>query len=1007
MSEIPPKLVRIFISSPSDVAEEREAAAELIEQELAKRALFRERLKLDVFRHDDPHSDTPFLANRSAQASVEQRLRSGDAEIVVAILWARMGTPVCDPSDPEKILYQSGTGQEIEQALKAGRDVLVYFRRGQPPLPDCDDDVVEVLAQRKKVRGLRARLEQQGRGVNDYQDVGDFKRKLTQHLDQWLTGTCLADLAPVRQIPASPGPSWAADPYPGLRSFEPEEAPIFFGRNDETAELVRWVAEEGRPFVAVIGVSGSGKSSLLKAGLVPALPEWPSAIVRLIDAGGDPFRALAIRLEMHLPPSRRLAFRANPGEKLVKPGWIDKLLDEEPASTCLLIVIDQFEELLTAVAEDLGSRFVALLKALTEHHRVRIVVSVRADFLGALSRDETLARLLSGNSFVLHPPGAAALRAIIREPARLVGVAVEDSLIDELVEAARLEPGALPLLAFALARLYERREGQRLARPNMAGSTTLATILEDYTKKVEDFLPPEQSEALPRLFRHLVRVEDAGRRVAKRRCRAADIGDDTTLTALRDRLIEARLLTALDEAAEGVELAHEVLLRAWPSFHAWVAAYSAHLMVRDDVERLRADGAPRLEGWLLERALDLLEEAPEILDGAQDALVRRSRDEYDDFLRREANAVAERAASCITGGYCATAVALCLEVLPTTPRSRRPITSRALSTLYEAWRSLRERRVIEAGQGRVLAASFSPDGTLVVSAGFDGTVRLWHADGTGEPLILRGHEGRVLAASFSPDGTLVVSAGFGGTVRLWHADGSGEPLILSDHEGRVASFSPDGTLVVSAGFGGTVRLWHADGTGEPLILRGHEGSVWAASFSPDGTLVVSAGSDGTVRLWHADGTGEPLILSGHAGGVNAASFSPDGTRLVSAGSDGTVRLWHADGSGEPLILRGHEGEVHAVSFSPDGALVVSGSSDGTVRLWHAVGSGEPLILRDHEGGVNAASFSPDGRRVVSAGDDGTVRLWHADEPLISQGPRGWGKCRVVQPGRDAFGQRGR
>jgi hypothetical protein len=109
MSEPPPTLVRIFISSPRDVAEERKAAAELIEQELAKREAFRKPLKIDVFRYDDPHSDTPFLADRSAQGSVDQRLRSADAEIVVAILWARMGTPVRDPNDPGKILYQSGT----------------------------------------------------------------------------------------------------------------------------------------------------------------------------------------------------------------------------------------------------------------------------------------------------------------------------------------------------------------------------------------------------------------------------------------------------------------------------------------------------------------------------------------------------------------------------------------------------------------------------------------------------------------------------------------------------------------------------------------------------------------------------------------------------------------------------------------------------------------------------------------------------------------------------------
>ena len=561
MSELLPKFVRIFISSPSDVAEERKVAAELIEQELAKREAFRKPLKLDVFRYDDPHSDTPFFADRSAQASVDQRLQSADAEIIVAILWARMGTPVRDPGDPGKILYQSGTEQEVEEALKAGREVLVYFRHGPPPMPDNDDAVAEVLAQRNKVRAFRKRLQQLGRGVNDYQNIEDFGRRLEQHLDQRLTRIRDASLAPATQAPKQREPRWIGDPYPGLRSFEPEEAPIFFGRTQEVEELERWVAEEGRRFVAVIGASGSGKSSLVKAGLVPALPEWPCAIVRLTDAGGDPFCALAIRLEPLLPPARRPAFRSDPTNRLAELGWIDEVLQERPASANLLIVIDQFEELQTGVTESLRAWFVTTLKGLTTHHRVRIVATLRFDFLGALSRDETLARLFSGHSFVLHPPGAAALRAIIREPARLVGVAVDEALIDELAEAARLEPGALPLLAFALEWLYARREGQRLVRWDVAVSTTLGAILEDYTKEVEGKLEAEQCEALPRLFRHLVRVKDGGPDFAKRRCRPADIGDDASLIAVRDRLIEARLLTPLDDPGEGVELAHDTLIQ--------------------------------------------------------------------------------------------------------------------------------------------------------------------------------------------------------------------------------------------------------------------------------------------------------------------------------------------------------------------------------------------------------------------------------------------------------------
>ncbi|WP_438026667.1 nSTAND1 domain-containing NTPase [Sorangium sp. So ce233] len=298
--------------------------------------------------------------------------------------------------------------------------------------------------------------------------------------------------------------------------------------------------------------------------------------------------------------------------------------------------------------------------------------------------------------------------------------------------------------------------------------------------------------------------------------------------------------------------------------------------------------------------------------------------------------------------------------------------------------------VLRGHESRVTSAAFSPDGKRVVTASYDRTARVWNADGTGQPVVLRGHEDAVRGAAFSPDGERVATASNDRTARVWNVDGAGQPVVLRGHEevAYAAAFSAGGRRIVTASYDRTARVWNADGTGEPIVLRGHEDGVYSAAFSPDGTRVVTASWDKTARIWDADGAGKPVILRGHEEKLTGAAFSLDGRRIATASWDRTARVWNADGTGEPMILRGHEDGVNSAAFSPDGTHVVTASSDKTARTWDVEGADEPMRLRGHKDAIYSAAFSPDGARIVSASIDRTVRIWNADgtgEPLVLRG----------------------
>jgi WD40 repeat protein len=279
----------------------------------------------------------------------------------------------------------------------------------------------------------------------------------------------------------------------------------------------------------------------------------------------------------------------------------------------------------------------------------------------------------------------------------------------------------------------------------------------------------------------------------------------------------------------------------------------------------------------------------------------------------------------------------------------------------------------------VISATFSPDGTRVVTASSDKTARIFDAT-TGRLLsTLARHEGTVFSAAFSPDGTRIVTASEDGTARVFDAVTGEEVAALMGHHDSVkwATFSPDGKRVVTASLDRTARIFGAT-TGDTLaVLKGHQDWVHSAVFSPDGTRVVTASFDNTARIFDA-ATGETLqVLEGHTLGLNSVAFSPDGTRVVTASEDNTARVFDSATGKTVATLKGHQSRVHSAAFSPDGKHVVTAGQDHTARVFDAAHGHEVRALRGHRETVRTAVYSPDGARILTASRDNTARLYDA------------------------------
>jgi len=626
---------RIFLASPGDVPLERKLAREAITHISSERR-FRGRINIEIIAWDQPGAAVAMEAGLTPQEAIAEGLpKPEDCDLAVIILWSRIGTQL--PSDFELKQdgspYLSGTEWEYLNAIKGYRtnrkpaNVWVYRRKGAPnPVLD-DPDYTSTVEQWNKLTKFFATFTNPdgslNSGINPYEAPDDFRQQFEHHLRDRLDK--LLETLPTENTPQTNAklvatPSWKGTPYPGLEAFTPEQAPIYFGRGREIDQLLQQFADPKVRFVAVVGVSGSGKSSLVKAGLLPRLrtgiidnAPWIDLIFKPGERGGNPFLALAFVLKAELDISGQTEneiARALQADDSVAQQYLAELLAHKKPAAELLLVVDQFEELFTQCTPDYRQAFLTLLEHLVTLPRIRSIVTMRADFYARAIQEATLANLLRQDrgTFPLDPPGMGALLQMIIRPAEAAGIELQDGLAQKLLDDAGSGPGAMPLIAFTLNQLYQREQSTHTL--SIAAYLAFGGVKGAVQKRAEAALQGlsiDLNSVLPQLFANLVEVNEQEVATRRRAPQALFQGDVKTVA---EALTEARLLVTSEgeDNQAMIEVAHEIVLSGWERFHQWILDHAVALRARRDLELAASEwdkssrpGSALRTGTLLQR----------------------------------------------------------------------------------------------------------------------------------------------------------------------------------------------------------------------------------------------------------------------------------------------------------------------------------------------------------------------------------------------------------------------
>ena len=894
-------------------------------------------------------------------------------------------------------------------------------------------------------------------------ELGVEPSEQTQTLYEQLRTGQGAGLSPFRLRAFAPllidePPAPGEPPFKGLHYFDAADAGLFFGRETLTARLVGHL-RRSRFLAVIVGASGSGKSSVVRAGLVPALQRGEP----LADGTMPPEGSQDWRVHLITPSARPLeslaASLTRDSESVTATATLmDDMMRDSRALHLhirrraegewqILLVVDQFEELFTLCRDETERRaFINnLMTAINSPSpevgdgSTTLILTLRADFYSHCAQYANLREALAKHQEYIGPMNTEELRRAIEEPARRNGWEFEPGLVDLILrdigagEDRQPEPGALPLLSHALLETWHRRRGRALTLKGYAECGGVRGAIARTAESVYRKLTLEGQTLARNLFVRLTELGegetgvDTRRRVSRSEL-IPSLQSSIFIESILQTLTDARLLTT---TADSIEVAHEALIREWPTLRGWLtenreglqlhrhlteAAQAWEALGRDPGELYRGARLSQITEWAETNPNELNALEREFLEASQ-AEARREEAEREAQHQRELEAAQKLADAekrraeeqARTAGQLRRRAIILAGVL-----ALALLAAFAAVVFGQQARTTAEQNASLAQQNAQVASTAQIASTQAIA---EQATAQAQADlrATAEAIAIEQREvaeeqarlaaSRELAAAAltnlnaDPERSVLLALHALDSAHTTEAENALHRALLDLHLLRTlrghtsvvwnVAVSADGTRIATAGFEGVAKVWDTETGQELLTFTGHESDVFGVALSPDGKRAATASSDGTAKVWDTSTslsagavTGEAtLTLRGHTvlqSGeplVTGVAFSPDGTRIATSSFDRTVIVYDSTTGAPLLTLRGHTDAIFGFTFSPDGARIATAGYDGVAKVWEATTGEELLTLAPQAGVIQRVAFSPDGARLLTANDHNTATLF--------------------------------